>query len=210
MAMSDQVSPSTPSLAAVRVVGAGGVSVIAAWCPWCEAVHTHGAGADGERGAHCRDYRAGSPLTAYRLDVQGRAGSIDGARPAGAFVGRRQLITSLGSPWLGSSGLTRDVARALLGRSVRAGFHRSRLPDGTHLELISLTEWRIVDRAGDAIAEGAGLVSLAGRLYGVGAGVAAVRIFEAVTGHALDRIAARELEAVITRWQARGGRGREP
>lgn len=150
------------------------------WCSWCETVHTHSAGA-GHRVAHC--HRRESPFVAFGYDLTpvGSAPNADAAVPAGLLVGRRRLSDTLDAA---TSGLRAAFERHVVGRK-RIG--RARIS-------VFGRQWSIeadVTTAGPASGwtTSVGLLGLLSALYGIGRGVAGVRLLEAITGEEFDALA---------------------
>jgi len=193
---------------------------VAAWCPWCEDIHFHGAAGEGgtrrieARGAHCHDTGASPFLEIdYELDVAGITADAATLLP----------ITPIASPF--REGKREDRQRPRLHRMLDANFARIRtamlaavtgkariclrfdqvkLPDGGRLDLYSAgTGWDI-RRDCEEVARGDGLISLGAALYGLPPGVVAVRLFEVATGVILDVHAENELQDAIEGWMDRG------
>ena len=175
------MSPSTPILRAVRTPeGPGRSAQSHAWCPWCETVHTHSAGA-GHRVAHC--HRKESPFTAFGYDLNpvDWAPNADAAVPAGLLVGRGRLsaVFDAAAPRLRAAFVKHLVGRKRISRARITVYG---------------CQWTIdtdVHTGGPASRwiAGVGLLGLLSALYGVGRGVAAVRLLEMVAGEKFDALA---------------------
>lgn len=85
------LAPDLPSL--ILMPDEGDPVHIVVWCPWCEAVHRHGAaGGAGNRAPHCaQDHHSPLGATGYNLDVVGDAVSEGAVIPGGLMVGERRL-----------------------------------------------------------------------------------------------------------------------
>lgn len=202
-------NPAIPTLSAVQVDDPSGSPRLAAWCPWCEALHYHG-GSAGLRSAHC-EKRTGSPLpgTGYRLDIVRSASRAGEAIPPGPLVGLYTLRAALD---VCKNRLQAALAAALIGAPRAAPVLSRRIPRrGVHVTVFG-SRWALGSGKGAPHShEGRDLVSLAAEAFGVPHGVAAVRILEDVTGLQLDAKAALGVQAVIDDYQARGaprGEGR--
>ena len=201
----DRLKP--PVLPALRVTTETGEAVhIAAWCPWCETVHWHGAaGGGGNRAPHCFEDRT-SPFqqTGYSLDIVADSYSEEAIAPLGLMVGKRRLHHVLD----GVAEAIRALAlRAVLDmKSVRSPVIQKRNDHGKTW-LFGSGRWLIEPRFRRPI-EGSGLLRLAAALYGVSPGIVAVRLLETVSFERLDARAVFELQQIVERWIARGAPNR--
>lgn len=176
------------------------------WCPWCEAVHSHGAaGGDGGRAPHCGQDRHSPFLkTGYALDIVGEAYSENAIIPGGLMVGQRRLHQVLDQA---SLSLRAIALRFILNvKSARSSVIQARNPNGK--AWIFGTESWLIEVRGRKPVEGTGFLRLASTLYGVSPGIAAVRFLEAVTLDRLDAEAAFAVQRVVDEWVARGARSR--
>lgn len=179
---------------------------IIVWCPWCEAVHRHGAGGGpGNRASHCaQDHHSPLGATGYNLDVVGDAVSEGAVIPGGLMVGERRLHQVIDQ----AAGALRAVLlRFILDmKAVSGPVLQKRTPKG-NAWIFGAENWLIEPRGRKPI-EGQGFLRMAAALYGVPPGVAAVRFLEALSFDRLDAQAAFELQAVIDAWVARGAPSR--
>jgi hypothetical protein len=202
-------------LAAVQFTDSRGAQRHAVFCPWCEALHLHGAGG-GHRaaGEHCHPQR-GSPLGGYVFSPARVARCEDDAIPSAPLAGKRRLATDLSN---GRPALTRAVAQAIMRKEKAHGSLSGRI-DGTRTQVIFCMEANRVEvewGAGhvgstELDRHGKSLIDLAAFLYGVTPGVATVRILEAATGECLDADTALAVSYAVDQWHARGsprGEGR--
>ncbi|MCJ2084331.1 hypothetical protein [Methylobacterium sp. J-090] len=200
-------SSTPPRLPAFTVASEVGDPVhVVTWCPWCEALHWHGAaGGGGHRAPHCADDQH-SPLghTGYDLDVIGGPASEEAAVPGGLLVGEQRLFRVMDQ----AAGILRaGLLRYVLGiKTVRGPVLQKRTPKG-NAWIFGAESWLIEPRGRKPI-EGRGFLRLAAALYGVPPGVAAVRFLEALSFDRLDAQAAFELQAVIDAWVVRGAPSR--
>ncbi len=203
-------------LPAVRFTDSRGAERHAVWCPWCESLHMHGAGA-GHRaaGEHCHPHR-GSPLGGYELKPVRKGGCEGDAIPKAPLAGKVLLARELSQK---QRSLVRAVASVILnqkkamdlptGREIAGMRTWVRLETGIGGDAAAWSAYRKTVDEGSA--DGNDLVSLAAFLFGVTPGVAAVRILEATTGACLDADAALAVSHAIDQWHARGsprGEGR--
>jgi hypothetical protein len=199
--------PTIPSLPVVTITPASGRRVqLAGWCPWCEAVHRHGAeGGGGNRAPHCAEDR-NSPFgqTGYDLDIIGDAPSEEAVIPSGLMVGHRQLHRVLDQ----SAELFRAVLLRLVldVKTVRGSVLQKRMRQGS-VWVFPGNRW-VVEPHGRQATEGLGFSRLAALLYGVPPGIAAVRFLEAASGDRLDATAAFEIQRAVDAWVARGAESR--
>lgn len=211
-----------PVLPAVAVVDAQGAAVgIAAWCPACEQVHRHGAEGSAEprvttRGAHCCAEPGAAQLwTSYRLDVRGTVRCEEAVIPSAPMLvprkvrgldmrRRPRLWRQLGGV---SDKLRAGLRAAMLHTAAGVGaWAHARLPRGGEVSVSLQGSWRVWAPDGAQVS-GNSYVSLAAHLYGLPAGVAALRLFEAATGASLDGQAAREIAAAVDAFAARDAAG---
>jgi excisionase family DNA binding protein len=192
-----------PTLLAVEVGGDDGSSGhISTWCPWCERVHRNGiAGGGGNRAPHCHSLSA-SPLltTGYDLDIAGTAVHEVMVRPEGLRTGVARLYEALNRA---APDLRRVTIQTLLGLASAAHDGVSKRFAEVVVCWFGSSRWRI-ERDGTPRLEGDGFLRLASELYGVPAGVAAVRILEATTADTLDAEAALTVQRAIDDWVQRG------
>lgn len=198
---------SAPDLPALILMPDEGDPIhIVVWCPWCEAVHRHGAaGGPGNRAPHCAQDRH-SPLgtTGYNLDVVGDAVSEAAVIPGGLMVGERRLHQAIDQ----ATGALRAVLlRFILDiKATRGPVLNKRTPNGKAW-IYGAENW-LIELRGRKPIEGQGFLRLAAALYGVPPGVAAVRFLEAVSCDRLDATAAFEIQGAIDAWVARGANSR--
>lgn len=181
-----------------------GLGTLAAWCPHCERVHTHGAAGRGDepraerRGAHC-DAALGSPRAGrgVALQIEGTIPALDEARPDAPMVrAGQQLHRRLGEAATAFRGL---VLRTLTARR-RVAVDVAAFNIGGHeVAVLDLGLFWTLDRPGGTTS-GRGLLSLAAALYGVTPGIAGRRILEAAAGIRLSSDTALEIEASLDRW----------
>ena len=181
------MNPSPPILRAVRTPeGPGRSAKSYVWCDWCETVHTHSAGA-GHRVAHCHCKESPFKAFGYDLNPVGWAPNADAAVPAGLLVGRRRLSAVADAPGLRAAFVKHLVGRKRIGRARINVFGRS---------------WSIetdvhASRPASRWIEGVGLLGLLSALYGIGRGVAGVRLLEAITGEKFDALARLKIAEAI-------------
>lgn len=193
----------------------GGVQA-AAWCPWCETLHFHGAAglkADDpvpdHRASHC-DGKV-SPLNGYDLVVHGEVSDYAAALPRAPLVGRRRLSASLDAAahafrsLVLRHGLGVDRAGAVVDQ--RIGRVRVWICNATWAvepaSEVSGPAARVAGLRGATRAEGSGLIGLLSELFGLPPGVAAVRLLAAVSLDKLDAQAQREIAAAVDAWVER-------
>ncbi len=183
-----------------------------AWDPWSEAVQHHGAAERGDepRLEMCAPRHvqgAVSPLseTGYVLNVQGSAASTRDVIPGAPMAQRGwQLWRRLEDI---RPRISKLMLKAMVGtprggwRVVAGGAEILIWQDGERWEL-SQRDHRMV--------EGQGLATLAAAAYGIPVGVECVRFLEASMNARLDAHTARELAALLNRWQAAGAPTRKP
>lgn len=189
------------SLVTQRIEGLDGAERHAAWCPWCETLHQHGASSV-QRGAHCSDGDGRSPLTSYDLDVIAHRGAAERAPfPVGPMIGRTRFWKAIDAA---SRSLRRDVLAAIFG-----GARPTTCVDRTiGVPPVSVSayvdgEFSLLFDA-DSVVYGSELLSLIASLFVIPHGVAAVRILEASTAAQFDARAALEIAAAVDGWIARG------
>lgn len=193
---------------------------VAAWCPWCEDIHFHGAAGEGgrprteERAAHCHEAGA-SPFIerGYALMVAGStvdAATLLPVTPMSCLFregkrddrNRARLHQVLGANLARVRGA---MLSAVIGKArICPRFDQVKLPDGGRLNLYSAgTGWDI-RRDCKEVAKGDGLISLGAALYGLPPGVVAVRLFESAVGVILDLQAVDDLQDMVDGWIERG------
>lgn len=199
-------NPPRPALATRRCDRADGTHYHLAFCPWCEVVHQHGETA-GQRGAHCVDSGARSPLTGYDLLVVERqhADAKPSPFPGGRVFGSRRFWCSI---QLSGGALRKAVVEAIFARKLRGEISSFRLtaPSSKHRAQVAVSSWgawnsSVDDEIG---ASGDDLLSLACRLFNLPPGVVVVRVLEEAFGVQLDAPAALAIAAAIDDFYARG------
>jgi hypothetical protein len=180
---------------------------LAAWCPYCEGVHWHGAAGRGDaprtenRAPHCSD-GSGSLFAGigYDLKVTGRVDDAAEIIPdaPGPQSGKRlwhRVNAQAGA-------IRRAMLKAIVPRSgwlkqAGAGWMVSTYPAGPK------PAWELIGPSG-SLKEGRDMITLAAAVYGLPPGIAALRLIEAATAARFDRETAIELMAVLERWAASG------
>lgn len=168
---------------------------IAAWCPFCETVHYHGAAGEGgtrrteARGAHCASERL-SPRRgeSYELDVVGTVADGEDLAP-------KLYLAVKGDPLcsrvrlhqiFGGGAMARAVIRAVFGnRRPPSGFDAKLVGGGVHV-FHDGGAWWITDTKGETVAEGHDVGSLLASLFQVPLGIVALRIVEDAIGLTLS------------------------
>jgi hypothetical protein len=195
--------------------------ILAAWCPYGECVHTHGAAGKGAEprlenrvcGEHCR-HGAGCPLEnkSYNLDVVGEVPNLDFIEPrfpmglngkrGSPFVTLARLTSYNARPWLDACAWLVMRPKVRVKKYIRLGVP-SNPPSKANLWLEPDCGWAIEEK-GQPTLKGTNTIALAAALYGVPVQVAGRRLLEAVTGHFFDPDTALALEAVLEDWERRG------
>lgn len=178
---------------------------VAAWCPFCEVVHYHGAAGEGAtrrteaRGSHCASERL-SPWRgeSYELDVIGTVADGEDLVP-------KPYLAVQGDPLrsrvrlhqiFGGGVMARAVIRAVFGnRRPPSGFDAKLVGGGVHV-IHDGGAWWITDTNGKTVAEGHDAGNLLASLFQVPLGIVALRIVEDAIGLTLpadDRLALVEL-----------------
>lgn len=163
---------------------------LAAWCPWCEAVHFHGAAGGGAarriegRGAHCASAKV-SPLAGWgvELDVTGTVADGEDLAPKPYLAVRDDPLHSRVRLHhaLRDGAVALALIRTMFGKRPAAGFD-ARLHGGACHVFAGGSTWWITDEAGKTVGEGHGLGRLLARLFGVSLGIVALRILESALG----------------------------
>lgn len=171
--------PAVPILSALRTPERQGRSAQAhAWCEWCEAVHSHSA-SPGHRVAHCHRKESPYLATGYDLVIVGDALTPDAAVPAALLAGHARLRSVIEDA---TPGLRSAFVRHVLGRRRRVGRARVTVFGAGW----SIDTGAAIGNPGSRWVSGSGLLGLLSAIYGVGRGVAGVRLLEAISGEAFD------------------------
>lgn len=182
------------------------------WCEWCETSHFHQDRSSANR-LCCADAsspysRVGRELVVTEESTDPRAGLPDAPFPHG-----KRPRTLRGALRRGEHDLRRKLAQVIFGKPApRTSFAVWDLP-GDYSVNIEGADWVVRSPRGRGFADrcGVGFIRLATILFGVSAGVAAVRILEAVSGELFDAQAALDIERAVNAFYARGatlGKGR--
>jgi hypothetical protein len=191
-------------LPAVRFRADDGTERHAVYCPWCEDIHQHGAGA-GHRtaGEHCHPNR-GSPLGGYELTPVKEGKNAFDAMPHAPMARSLRLSERLQR---NSSGVTRymwDIITRMRKNdrdgTEKSSYQKLRLAPSDAVP----HGWQADGGRNNNGSEGNDLIDFAAYFYGVTHGVAAVRLLEAATGACLDDEAALAVSHAVEQWHARG------
>lgn len=159
------------------------------WCPWCAALHCHGAG-PGHRTAHCREADSPYRQSGYVLKLTGPVRSLTAARPGRAplhgFLDKNRSVLpalrlSLLMAWMPKGEL--DKSEILPGPGRFMALVNEDSPSGRFINVdLDACTWTVIGTAyrSNLSRKGRGLHTLAEVLFGVPADIAALRIAEII------------------------------